>query len=107
MRESDLQRLVTDYLKFSGLVWWRVPLGGVLQDGGKFRTKNPMAGFPDLCGLIAPTGKLWGIELKSTRGVISLIQKARIFELTSAGAMIRICRDFKEAKEFIDFLRSF
>lgn len=107
MRESDLQKLVISHLHLSGLVWWRVPLGGVMQSGGKFRTSNPMAGFPDLCGLIPPTGKMWGIELKSTRGVISPIQKARIFELCGAGAMIRICRTFPEAKEFIDFIKSY
>ncbi len=74
---------------------------------GSIRKANPMAGFPDLIGLIPPTGKLWGIELKSTKGVISPIQKATIQRLVDGGAMIEICRDFAEAKKFIDMIKSF
>ncbi len=107
LKEAELKKQVTDYLERTDLVWWRVPLGGVMQAGGKFKSKNPMAGFPDLCGLIAPTGKLWGLELKTTGGKISPVQMARIHELQGAGALIDVCYDFAQAKKFIDFLKSY
>ncbi len=107
LKEADLQKQVMGYLALTDLQWWRVPLGGVMKAGGKVLARNPMAGFPDLIGLIPPAGKLWGMELKSTRGVISPIQKATIQRLVDGGAIVEICRDFAQAKKFIDFLKSF
>lgn len=53
-------------LKFSGLVWFRVPVGGVAHSIGKkiIYKKSPLKGFSDLA-IITKDGVLSTLELKA------------------------------------------
>jgi hypothetical protein len=68
-READIQRSITDWLSAKGIFWKRMALGGVMQAGGAFRTKNPMTGFGDLWGFLPGTkrGEIFVIECKKPK----------------------------------------
>jgi hypothetical protein len=64
IRESEIQRTIMDYLEASGVLHWRVCLGGVRRRKG-VRSRNPMKGFPDLAGIVPHSdGKFFVIEVK-------------------------------------------
>lgn len=79
-------------------------MGGLRLGGGGRRT-NPMAGFPDICG-IDNNGKFWGLELKAAKGVVSPAQVKWHQILKRSGATIGVARDFQEAVHFINQIRS-
>lgn len=68
-READIQRAICNWLKAKGIFWKRMALGGVMQAGGTFRTKNPMKGFGDLWGFMPGTrrGEIFVIECKKPK----------------------------------------
>lgn len=106
--ESELQALILTYLRPLGLVHWRQNLGGVMQmSGGKvIYKKNPMKGFPDICGL-TPHGTFWFIEIKSTKGKLTAEQSAWHDTLAISGAFGRVVRTFEEAQEFLTSLKNY
>jgi len=108
LKESELQKAILEYLKFSAeLIYWRQNLGGVMrQSKGKLIfAKNPMKGFPDICG-ITSSGKFWGIEVKSEKGKCSDEQNAWHNALELSGAMIFVVRSMKEAIEAIQKIKN-
>lgn len=76
MKESELLSFSIDALKYSGLVWFRVPVGGVAHSIGSkiIYKKSPLKGFSDLA-IITKSGVLSTLELKSDKGKLSEDQK--------------------------------
>lgn len=99
MVEAELLSFAITCLKQSGLVFWRVPNQGVRHNGA--RKKSPIAGFPDLAGVL-PTGKMFAIELKTEKGVLSPEQIEWITKLNHSGAIAVVLRTKQEIKDFIE-----
>jgi len=64
--ESQIQKLVLEYLKLRGVFSWRNHTQAIIRGGGpegiRF-SKNPNKGAPDILGIL-PGGLFLGIELK-------------------------------------------
>ena len=70
--EAAIQRAILDFLEALQICHWRVNLGGVRRSGIG-RTRNPMAGFPDI-GVIV-RGRFLGIEVKTPAGRMEATQR--------------------------------
>ena len=76
-KESDILAAVRQWLDWQGYTAWRMPLGGVMQHGGRVLMRNPLKGFPDIAGLLKRRkGVFWACELKKKGGRVSDEQRA-------------------------------
>lgn len=99
MLEKYLQSQVMAWLTNHGFWFRRVPVQGVRGSKGA-RMKNPMAGMPDLIGLL-PGGRLFAIELKTAEGTLSPIQEKTIAELEAKGALVIIARNLDDVSSLL------
>lgn len=81
MKESDLQKVVCQYLELRQICFWRNYIGPIIRHNG-IMTKNPMAGLPDIIGVLK-NGRMFAIELKSQKGRLSEAQKKWIAMLVA------------------------
>lgn len=86
MKEADLQRAVLDWLQLNNYCHWRAYTGPVVRGkpGATRFSKNPAAGFPDICVIskMRP-GRLMTFELKTKTGRLrpeQLMWAERLFE---------------------------
>ena len=102
IKEADLLRYATNRLEDSGLLWWRMPVGGVAQMVGPkmIFKKSPIKGFPDLCGL-SSSGVFFAIELKSSTGKLSPEQMEWQEKLNDNEAIAVVLRSYQEIDDFI------
>jgi hypothetical protein len=95
VKEVEIQKAITDWLSANNYTFWRNFVGPRIAKG-KFFIKNPMAGLPDILGILKNyPGKLFGIEIKSDSGKLSEDQKAWIRKLELSGATILVTRDLE------------
>lgn len=79
---------------------WRVPLGGVTQAGGKFRTRNPMTGHPDIAGILPGTaGRYFTVEVKAARGKFSTMQLKWRYDLEQSGCLVVSARSLQDVRD--------
>lgn len=91
--ESDIEKtLGTEVRKLRGL-FWKLP--------SKF-----YRGIPDRLVLL-PGGRVYFLELKTSRGVVSEVQKKWIAFLCQLGFDARVVRGTKGLKEFLDEVQQF
>lgn len=76
-----------------------MPIGPVMQRGGKNWSPNPLKGFPDIMGICTKVqrGRMWAVELKSPVGKISKEQAKWMARLKMAGAEVAVLRNMAEA----------
>lgn len=102
--ETQLQKSILDTLTLMykrRLRVWRVNSGAVkMESGGFVRFGEP--GAPDLQGILAPSGRFIGIEVKTAVGTVSPTQKAWHEEARSFGAKIGVARTVDEAIAIIE-----
>lgn len=97
--EREIQKDILDWLSRKSIVHWRVPLGGVTQAGGKFKSKNPMTGHPDIAGIAPATfGRYFAIEVKTTNGKLSDRQIYWRELLTHSGVLYILARSLDEVQ---------
>jgi len=96
MSEIDIQRQITDWLTLAGIFWWRVSLGAV-KHGGTLK-KNPMAGHPDIAGLL-PGGRYFTVEVKDKGGRYSQAQLDWALRLQQNGAIYITATSLEEVRE--------
>jgi len=103
MSEAELLRFTLHALATSTLIHWRMPVSGVPQSFGKkmVMKKSPVCGFPDVCGL-THEGTFFGIELKSEKGRVSLVQSIVQEKLRGSNAFITVARNPEEVLTFIE-----
>jgi len=58
-------------------------------------------GVPDRI-VILPDATVWFVELKTTIGILSNIQKWQVSQLEKQGANVRVIRGWEAAKEFVN-----
>ena len=92
MKESEIQKAILDYLKSKGIFAWRAFTGPVLHAGGRIKAKNPMAGCPDICGILAPNGRMLLIEVKTDTGKVAPHQQDWIDKSNQSGALAFVAR---------------
>lgn len=98
--EDNIQKAVALHLGLRGrpdLYWFHVPNGGSrhMLEAVKLKAMGVKAGVPDLC-LIAG-GKPYFLELKTTKGRISDVQKLAAEMATNAGATYAVARGLDAA----------
>lgn len=96
--ESQIQKEVLAFLKWSRLVHWRQNLGGIQQNvaGNVIFKKNPLAGFPDIAGL-CPNGRLWAMEIKRRGERPTEKQEAWHRDLAASNALVFVIHSVAEA----------
>ncbi len=102
-KEAELLSYAVTILKQSGLVWWRMPIGGVRhQIGTKVIFKSsPVKGFPDLAGMFPLSGRLFALEIKTTKGKVSPEQVDWIAKINKSGGMAVVLRSKAEIHQFV------
>lgn len=97
MKEADIQSLILQYLSFARYDHWRSFVGGIPQKNGKFYSKNPMAGHPDITGFLRKKPhQMFCIEVKSAKGVLSKEQKIWIKMLNRHNVPVIIARSLQQ-----------
>jgi hypothetical protein len=100
MTEAELHRSVADFLNWMLLppaVWTTFPAGWTaMRKGaaGRLRGCGLKAGMPDI--LVFHNRNTIGIELKTSDGKVSAVQKQTIKELAHAGIEVPICRSIED-----------
>ena len=98
--ETEILREIQTALQDIGYHCWRMPLGGV-KHGGRRKT-HPLAGFPDLFGLLKKRrGVMYAIEVKTPTGKLSDKQVEWASQLSTAGAACSIITSAEDAVEWI------
>lgn len=100
-KEAEIQKAILAWLRLKGYVVWRNYVGPILRGKQKIPSPNPMAGMPDICGLLKD-GRLFAIEVKRPGGKVSPKQVKWITTLQDAGAVAFIARDLDTVRERLD-----
>jgi len=91
-RESVIQTEILQWLlKQPGYLSWRNFIGGIPR-GPMQRSKNPMAGFPDIFGFDI-NNRAFAIEVKNEIGVTSEKQRIWFAALAAKGVHVFVARD--------------
>lgn len=86
------------------LVWWRVSVGlARTPSGGVIRYGVP--GQPDVMGVVRPSGRLVGIEVKSATGRVAPAQTAWLQRMAAMGAAVGVARSAAEALAVVERAR--
>ena len=89
MRESDLIRKISEYLKtVPNLYFWK-------EHGGMYGT----AGIPDL--IVCYKGRFIGLECKVGKNKSTVLQAVTIKQIINAGGYATVVRTVEEVREII------
>tara|TARA_R110000796_G_scaffold96178_1_gene201759 strand:+ start:3344 stop:3739 length:396 start_codon:yes stop_codon:yes gene_type:complete len=96
MSANSLTRAIVQYLNFNGVVAWNVYNGGVYDPTLKIYRKNRhhKHGVFDICGFEKKGGRHVEIEIKIGRDKMSDDQRRHFVDLSEAGALVFVARDF-------------
>lgn len=97
--ETDIRNSILDYLRIRGLVCKRNNSGRVFIKGptGKTRAINVgEAGWPDIEGMTKPTGRWFGIEVKTATGKMSSEQVVMQQRINESGGIYVLARSVED-----------
>ena len=80
------------------LVLWRFAPSAPSDDGGRVIRTAP-TGIPDLCGILAPSGRWFCLEVKTATGRVRPEQTQWHSLARSRGAFVAVVRSPEEARE--------
>lgn len=95
IRESDIVRQVTDWLKLRRAFYWRCNTGAMQK--GKHFVRFGIQGVPDI--LCCHRGQMVGIECKRPRAYQSRAQKCFQTALEAAGGKYILCYRLEDVIE--------
>jgi len=95
MSEAPIQRAILDAFQAMGVLAFRINAGKVRTRGGWYQ--GAPAGFPDVLVVVAPHGRMLGIEVKDAKGETNPAQDKMHKDLSGAGVPVRTCRSVEEA----------
>ena len=99
--ESLIQNQIRVGLSKAGHAVFRINVGKVkMQNGRWFETGAPK-GFPDLFGF-RPDGKIFFIEVKNETGRVRPEQKIFIEQMQKRGALAGVARSVEDAMEIVN-----
>ena len=95
-RANALTKSIVGFLNFNGFVVWNVYNGGVYDPKLKRYRKNPTHkhGVFDICGFRKSDGRHLEIEIKVGADKLSPAQIEHLNDLSDAGALVFVARDF-------------
>lgn len=100
-KESDIQRTILEYLKYSGLFFWRNQTGAVVRFGQLVR--YGAIGSPDIFVMKPP---YWiGLEVKNAKNEQSREQSCFQHDFEKAGGKYAVVRSLQETILFIASLK--
>lgn len=95
MSEATIQRAILDAFEAMGVLAFRINAGKVKTRGGWYQ--GAPAGFPDVIVVVAPHGRLLGLEVKTAKGTEREKQVEMADALSRHGAAVRTVRSVEEA----------
>lgn len=103
-RETPIQSAILELLQWKGVFAWRcqaipVPIRRGNQIVGLRAANEETLGIPDILG--CHKGRLFGIEVKSAKGVLSDGQKRWRDNILKAGGAWTCARSTEEAEQFL------
>lgn len=103
--EQQVQAAVFEHLRrrgASGVFYWHPFSGGYRSpvEAAIYRRLGALAGLPDV--MILRDGKLFGLELKSSGGRLSDIQRDTLNAMRAAGAIIGVAIGIDEAIAWLE-----
>lgn len=107
MSEADLLSFALKYLTMNKIVHWRMPLGAVMRTIGKkiIHCPSPVKGMPDICGIL-PSGRFFGIELKSLKGKMSPEQLQWNHKINNANGLAVVIKTEDELINFVAAIKN-
>lgn len=105
-RESVLLAQILRYLEMRRILHWRMPVQGVMRSsrGRVSFSKSPIAGFPDIAGVHC--GVFFALEVKTSKGKVSELQRAWLVDLNNAGARADVVRDLLDVDAILGGIES-
>jgi hypothetical protein len=97
--EKYIQREILEWLKETGLLFWRQNSGTVFT--GHRRVLLGDEGLPDIVCIVPPSGRLVGLEVKSANGKVRRCQKEFATRIREAGGLYFIVRTLAQAMEAV------
>jgi hypothetical protein len=94
--EADVLAQCLALLKVRGVFAWRASTHGVRRcdaAGREFWAHHGLKGCPDIVGVLAPAGRLLGVECKRPGGRLTKEQSAVLASLEAAGALCLVISD--------------
>ena len=92
MKEKEIQKAILDYLTLKRYFHWRNNSGAYKTEHSYIRYGAP--GSPDI--ILIKNGFVWGIEVKTERGKLSVDQEAFRLALTEAGGTYLVARSLDD-----------
>lgn len=87
------------------LTLWRIAPSAPAADGARVVRTAP-TGIPDLCGILAPTGRWFALEIKTSTGRTSAVQEQWHRLARSRGAFVAVVRSVDDAHAALDRARA-
>lgn len=99
--EDRIQKAIVEFIRtaYPRYITFAIPNGGGRSkaQGAILKATGVLAGIPDLCVLMP--GKAIFIEVKTTKGRLSAVQKALKPRIEALGFPVHICRSIDDAAE--------
>lgn len=102
MRETDIEKAITDYLRFAlppDAVSFHIPQGGFKLSPwelGQLKRAGYVAGIPDRCILWG--GCAYFLECKGPRGRLSPAQEEMFIRIETAGCEVAVVRSVEDVE---------
>lgn len=103
-KESDLQKLVLDYLSHQPGLYWRQNQGGIVasyKGKSRFFRFASIKGIADIIGIKPPNGQMVALELKIKPNKPSLEQLEFIEMVKSHGGIAGVCYSLEDVIEIL------
>ena len=96
--ETELMLRILDALQRSGTgLYWRNNTGSLKDERGRWVKFGLGLGSPDIVGILAPSGRFVGVEVKRPGEHPTPEQRAWHRAATNAGALIAVVHSVEEA----------
>ena len=98
-KESEIQRAILEYLAYNKIMAWRNNVGTMAGEykGRKWFVRFGLPGISDIIGIYK--GRFLAIEVKSAKGIVSLVQQAFIDSINKNGGLAFVAKSLDDVKK--------
>ena len=99
-KESDIIKVILEYLAYNHIFSWRNNTGAfpIETGAGKRRYFSPgIPGMSDILGVL-PDGRMLAIEVKTAKGRVSPLQNAFIMIINRCGGLAFVARSIEDVE---------
>lgn len=100
-RERIVRKAICDFLKLVRIVHSVTDATQPFGPDGTPRRSKVHPGWPDIVGVLAPQGRFLGIEVKTSYGRVSTVQRATLDALANSGAIVGVCRNVDDVARLL------